>query len=87
MTIYLIVGFLVLVAIAVATLVFAVMRAEEGYEDASGYHSVAQSQTVGTTPPVEGSENPWDYIPGANCPVELTHSLGPMGNNQLSIHR
>jgi len=34
-----------------------------------------------------GSENPWDYVEGASCPLNLSHGFGPIGNGHLSIHQ
>jgi hypothetical protein len=87
LTTLLIVGCLLLVASSLIALVFAITRAADGSEDAAGFHRDVQAQVAGTSPPIEGSNNPWDYVHGAHCPLNLNPSLGPIGNNQLSIHQ
>jgi hypothetical protein len=87
LTTLLIVGCLLLVAGSLIALVFAITRAADGSEDTSGFHRDVQAQVAGTSLSIEGSNNPWDYVHGAQCPLNLTQSLGPIGNNQLSIHQ
>jgi hypothetical protein len=76
---------LLVAASSLVALAFAIMRAEDGHEDASGYHPAAQGAAA-TAPQTMGSENPWDYVEGASCPINLTNGFGRIGNNQLSAH-
>ncbi len=86
LTTLLIVGISLLAAGSLVALVFAIIRAEDGIEDASGYHRDTQGAAA-TASQTMGSENPWDYVEGASCPLNLAHGFGPIGNNQLSIHQ
>ena len=70
-----IVGFLLIAAGSVLALLFAVKTAEDGYEDATGFHSTGSSQAKGALAPTVDTGNPWDQIEGACCPLELGHSL------------
>jgi len=66
--------------IAVASLialVYAVIHAEEGFEDSSGYHRKEQNNHDPiTTSSTVDTGNPWDQINGANCPLDLGQSIG-----------
>ena len=66
--------------VAVASLialVYAVVHAEEGFEDSTGYHRKAPND-LGTNlaPATVDTGNPWDQINGANCPLDLGPSIG-----------
>ena len=84
-TTLLIVGILLFAASSLVALFLAIVRAEDGHEDTSGYHRGTQGAAA-TASQTMGSENPWDYVEGASCPLNLAHGFGPIGNNQLSIH-
>lgn len=76
-------GIALIVIASLAALVHAVIHAEEGFEDSSGYHRKglpnddlrpAPARHVATV----DTGNPWDQIEGANCP------LGP---SRVSAHQ
>lgn len=74
-----------LIAIAsLVALVHAVLHAEEGFEDSTGFHRTNQPNDdpreamAQTAAPTVDTANPWDQIEGANCP------LGP---GRVSAHQ
>jgi len=74
----LVVGLLVLALVSVVTLVWAVRHAVPGYEDENGFNPSAAPQLPARRP-VEGSENPWDYVPGAYCKLDVHRTVSTLG--------
>lgn len=68
--ILIIVGFLLVILFTIVTLVLAVRHSAHGYEDEAGFHRTPEPQTAGLAALAQGSDNPWDYVPGANCPLK-----------------
>lgn len=76
----LIIALVVLAVASVFALLHAVAHAEEGYEDATGYHKfdpAVQSASVSTSSakehdhpraPTVDTGNPWDQVNGSSCP-------------------
>ena len=78
LTTLLLLGILFIAAASLIALIKAVAHAEEGFEDCTGYHRKEQN-SLGTNPttPTADTGNPWDQINGANCPINLSHTIGP----------
>ena len=75
----LIIGILLLAVSSLIALVYAIGRAEEGYEDSTGYHRKAQSpETTLTAASAVDSGTPWDQVEGANCPINLSQPFPPL---------
>lgn len=70
MATYLIIGFLLLGAIALVTLVLALAHAEDGWEDESGFHRIAPAKAAGPNPPPWGPATRWDNIEGVSCTID-----------------
>ncbi len=72
MTTYLIAGCLLLGMLALVALVVAIARAKDGYENESGFHSVAQNQPAGASPQPNAAVSAWNQIEGVSFSEEET---------------
>jgi hypothetical protein len=77
LTTLLLLGILFIAVASLIALIYAVAHAEEGFEDSTGYHRKEQN-SQGTNPSTSTVDtgNPWDQINGANCPINLSHTIG-----------
>ena len=76
-TVIFLVGILFLAVASLIALVYAVVHAEEGFEDSTGYHRKdVNNQETTTASSTVDTGNPWDQINGANCPLNLGQSIG-----------
>lgn len=77
LTVIFLVGILFLAVASLIALAYAVVHAEEGFEDSTGYHRKAVNNRETTTASsTVDTGNPWDQINGANCPLNLGQSIG-----------
>jgi hypothetical protein len=86
MIMLLLVGFLLFGGIALMLLDAAIEHAEEGYEDESGFHQETHHWTVDPSSP-EAGITLWDQVEGACCPLDMTPSFRPVGNNPFTHGR
>ncbi len=70
-------GILFIAVASLIALIHAVTHAEEGFEDATGYHREAPSRlTVKNTSATVDTGNPWDQLNGSSCPWSFKPTLG-----------
>ena len=81
------IGIALIASAALIALIHAVANAEEGYEDATGYHRLQQSKAPSSTTSANvDTGNPWDQIEGASCPLNLSQPFRPLGQGDFSTH-
>lgn len=82
-------GILLIAVAAVIALIFAIMHAEEGYEDDTGYHQKKPdpkpAENISTTAVDTG--NPWDQVEGASCPWHFNSHYRLAGHNDFPAHK
>ena len=89
----LIVGILLLAIASLVALAYAIVHAEEGFEDSTGYHRKQHNgiehnnEEMKPTSSTVDTGNPWDQIEGASCPINLGESFRPLGHGNFSTHQ
>ena len=73
------IGILFIAIASLIALVYAITRAEEGFEDSTGYHRKEPSNpATNTTAATVDTGNPWDQVEGASCPLNLGQPFRPL---------
>ena len=72
----LIAGFVLVAASSLIALGHAIVTADDGFEDASGFHGTASSPATNPATPTVDTGNPWDQVEGACCPLDLGYTTG-----------
>ncbi len=86
MMISLLIGFLLLLGIALIVLDYAIKHAPEGYEDESGFHLETHHWSDKHHTANSGISQ-WDHAEGASCSVELRPALRPVVNTPFTPHQ
>lgn len=71
------IGFAFIAIASLIALIHAISHAEEGFEDAAGYHrkeSISQPVNTTTSSTVD-TGNPWDQLEGSSCPWSFKPTL------------
>lgn len=83
MILLLLIGFLLVLGIALMVLDDAIEHAEEGYEDSTGFHQESRSWSIAPTPPDSGITI-WDQVEGACCRLDMSPHVRGMSRSQFS---
>ncbi len=68
-------------ALAIFALVHAIIHAEEGYEDATGYHrKTAEHESIHSPSTTLDTGSPWDQLNGSSCPWSFNPNNRQLGH-------
>jgi hypothetical protein len=82
---FILIGILCIAIASLLALIHAVTHAEEGYEDANGYHRNAPSEPAINHPAATvDTGTPWDQLNGSSCPWSFKPTLG---HNDFPAHQ
>ncbi len=86
MIMLLLIGGLLLLGISLMVLDAAIEGAENGSEDALGFHQESHRWTPNASPST-AEITPWDRTEGASCPLDLRPAFPRIGNTPLTPQR
>jgi hypothetical protein len=82
--IILLIGGLLLLGVSLMVLDAAIEGAEEGSEDALGFHQESHRWTRNASSSSNPEITPWDRTEGASCPLNVSPSFPRIGNTPLT---
>jgi len=83
MLMLLIIGFLLLLGVALMVLNSAIDHAVDGYEDNDGFHQKTPPWASHRTS-TDSDVSAWDRAEGASCPLDMRPSFRPVGHHPFS---
>ena len=82
------IGIFFIAVASLIALIFAIIHAEEGYEDSNGYHRKTRSNVISNiTAPTVDIGNPWDQVEGAASPLNLGQPFRPIRHSNFYPHQ